>query len=272
MTRRPPTAVGLGSPGWLFEPSLGRPAGLSRWIGMPSLPWRGRRWEEVPELDRPTVPAPIGQRGSAPARVGLVVDDSGSTYSTDPNGWRYVAARRIVNLLVEGLGGEPLPDEVAVIHFSDEPKPWLAPTAIATRMGRAAVRGSLRAVAGGGTSIVPAIERSATLLGRRRPGEEVIVLLFTDGESGESADELRGATQRLPIGSLHVVALGEQLPAQWQDVPVGSVTAVATLKSPADVEWVMARALYRALGLGWSGPDRPPEGAGFTFQIGEVVP
>jgi hypothetical protein len=268
-----PISVGLGRPGNLFEPSLGRPDGLKVWLRLGWFSkWRSRKDEAVSDLDRPTVPAPIGQRGSALARIGLVIDDSGSTSGTDPNGWRYVAARRVVNLLVDGLGGEPLPDEVAVVHFSDQPTPWLPLTSIATRVGRAAVRGSLRAVAGGGTSIVPAIDRAADLVGPMRADEEVIVILFTDGESGESTEELRAATARLPVGSMHVVVLGDRLRSQWQDVPVGSVTVITTLKTPADVEWVMARALYQALGLGWSGPDRPPEGADVITQAGEVRP
>lgn len=265
-----PTPVGLGRPASLFEPSLGRPEGLRQSLRFGWLPkWRSRK-EEVPDLDRPTAPPAIGQRGSSLAKIALVIDDSGSMTANDPNSWRYVAARRIVNLLVDGLGGEPLPDEVSVVHFSDEPTPWLPRTSIATRVGRATVRSSLRTVAGGGTNIVPAIERSAALLGRQHPDEETVVLLFTDGESGESAEQLRAATGRLPVGSLHVVVLGEWLPSQWQDVPVGSVTAITTLKTPADVEWVMARALYKALGLGWSGPDRPPDGAEVLSHAGGV--
>jgi hypothetical protein len=216
------------------------------------------------------VPPPIGQRGSSLAKIGLVIDDSGSMSGNDPNAWRYVAARRIVNLLVEGVGSEPVADEVSVIHFSDHPTPWLPLTSIATRAGRVAVRGSLRAVAGGGTSIVPAIERSAGLLGRPHPDEEVVVLLFTDGESGESAEHLRAATGRLPVGSLHVVVLGERLPSQWHEVPVGSVTSITTLRTPSDVEWVMAHALYKALGLGWSGPDCPPEGSEVLSHHGQA--
>jgi hypothetical protein len=56
---------------------------------------------------------------------------------------------------------------------------------------------------------------------------------------------------------VHVVALGDNLPAQWLDVPVGSVTALTHLDNPAEVEWVMARAVYRSLSLGWSGPEHP---------------
>lgn len=93
--RRRPTSVGLGRPGSLFGPSLGRPEGLKAWVRLGWFSkWRSRKEEAVPDLDRPTVPAPIGRRGSTLARIGLVIDDSGSTAGTDPNGWRYGAALR----------------------------------------------------------------------------------------------------------------------------------------------------------------------------------
>jgi hypothetical protein len=219
---------------------------------------RFRDRERVPDLDRPTVPPPIGRRGSDPADICIPIDDSGSTGGTDPNGYRYTAGRRIMNLLVEGIGGDRLDDRIAVVHFADQPTPWLPLTGLRSKGERARIRQVLQPLTGGGTQIVPAIERAGKLFGRSTDGRLKVCLLFTDGESGETAEQLRRAVEKLPTGSVHVVVLGDQLPDQWHDVPVGSVTALPELHTADDVEWVLARALYRSLSLEWRGPAFPP--------------
>jgi hypothetical protein len=256
VTGRGSSWIGLAAPDRLGRPMVLVPSGGRMRLRPPSLRFPVPRREGVPQLDRPTVPPPASGRGETPADVVLVLDDSGSTQSTDPQAWRYVAARRIVNLMVEGIGGEPLDDRVAVVHFADHPQPWLPLTYLDTRARRAAVRTMLRPVVGGGTRIAPAIAKAAGLLQRRRE-REALVLLFTDGESDEPAADLSAACSRLPHGALHVVVLGGELPAQWRQVPVGTVTRLEAVCSPDEIEWVMAKALYRSLSLSWSGPDHP---------------
>ena len=119
------------------------------------------------------------------------------------------------------------------------------------------IRQALRQLTGGGTAIVPALKLASNLLAATG-NDTKVVLLFTDGESGETSAQLANAIQHLPVGSLHVIALGDQLPAQWLDVPVGSITALTHLNNADEVEWVMGRALYGSLALGWSGPNQPP--------------
>ena len=109
--------------------------------------------------------------------------------------------------------------------------------------------------------IAPAIQRSGHLLGQPR-GRIPVMLLFTDGESGETADELSRVVTKLPIGCVHVVVFGDRLPDQWRDVPAGSVTALSDLRTPEDFEWVLGRALYRSLSLEGAGPERPPTATG----------
>lgn len=220
--------------------------------------------ESIPSLDSPTVPLPIGSRDAQPCDICFILDDSGSTGGTDPNAFRYVAARRIVNLLADGVGGPRLDDRIAVIHFADHARPWLPLTSIRKKPQRNLIRQSLRQLTGGGTAIVPPIDLAATLL---RSGHDAkIAILFTDGESGETAAQLADAVAKLPVGALHVIVLGSVLPAQWLDVPVGSVTALADLSTADAIEWAMARALYTALSLGWGGPDKPPSAARATRQ------
>ncbi len=139
-------------------------------------------------------------------------------------------------------------------------------TGLRAKPDRLRVRRTLQPLTGGGTNIVPALDRAGKLLGRE--GERAqIVLLFSDGESGETAAELREVVAHLPVGCVHVVVLGDELPAQWLDVPVGSVTALTELRTADDVEWVLARALYRSLSLEWAGPHWPPTSSGGVTSL-----
>ncbi len=254
-------SVGLGRPSRLVEPVLLRPVegSVRLRVSCPAFPWKRQR-EEILDDDRPTVPPPTGAR-AGDSDVVLVLDVSGSTGSTDPGGHRFTAARRIVNLLAEGGAGGRFADRVGVVLFADSPVPWLPLTPLDNREQRRRVRSCLRPINGGGTSIVPAIERAAGILGRRS-ADHSAVLLFTDGESDETSSEFTAAVLKAPTGSVHVVVLGQDLPAQWDSVPVGSVTALPSLDGRADaLEWLLARALYRSLGLGWAGPEMPPTAA-----------
>lgn len=262
MKRRPGSSFGLARPAVLPGPVHYGPAGGGIQLSLRRVEFTRWRRERVPDLDRPTVPHPVGHRGDSPADIVGVVDDSGSTAGTDHNGYRYVAFRRIVNLLADGINGDELDDRIAVVHFADRPEPWLPLTGVRSRSDRDRVRRALQPLTGGGTSIVPALDRAAKLLGNERDDRIQVVLLFTDGESGESAAELRHAVEQLPIGCVHVVVLGNELPSQWLDVPVGSVTALTELRTADNVEWVLARALYRSLSLAWYGPTRPPTATG----------
>src|SRR5437879_1548451 len=104
MNRRRQNVVGLAQPGTLPGPIHLRPRSGS--VGLALSRIRLPKWdrERVSDLDRPTVPPPQGRRGDDPADIALVVDDSGSTAGTDSHGYRYVALRRIVNLLADGIG------------------------------------------------------------------------------------------------------------------------------------------------------------------------
>lgn len=264
MSRR---VFGLARAHRLPGPALRGPAASGLKLHLPEFwSWWTDR-ERVPDLDQPTVPPPAGTRGDEPVDLMLVVDDSGSTSWSDPAAHRYVAMRRIVNLLVEGVGGPPLPDRVGVVHFADTPSPWLPLTPLDTKHRRRTVRMCLQQLTGGGTAIVPAITQASKLMTtgsflHPRFSRIRVTVLFTDGESAEASAALTRAVQQHDIGSVHVVVLGAELPDQWQGVPLGSVTALTELRTPDDVEWVLARALYRSLSLGWVGPTRPPTATG----------
>src|SRR5690242_2398980 len=110
MRRRPGHSVGIATPATLPGPAHLAPAVGGVRFRLPTLVWFSRRRERVPALDEPTVRQPRGRRSDIPADVVFVTDDSGSTQTTDPSGYRYVAQRRITNLLVRGVGGPTIDD------------------------------------------------------------------------------------------------------------------------------------------------------------------
>jgi hypothetical protein len=232
-------------------------------LGIPAASRQRRRWPDWPRLgsnrpasfEQPTVPLPVGERSDEPVLVMLVIDESPSEQALDPQGYRHVAARRIVELLRTELRHPG--DRVGCIHFSTHPRPWLGPTSPHTRTGRQALRQMLRPVGGGGgTDIRAALELGADLILKGSPGSVVVVLL-SDGQDGSSADQLSATVERFPPGSVHVLSIGSPLPGTWAAVSLGSATVTPSLARPDDVEWATARVLYRALGLGWSGPEQP---------------
>lgn len=235
-----------------------RPAGLfaPRWLLS-----TGPGWWQMPDSgagDRPTVPGPAGARNPAPALVAVVVDESPSEREADPHGHRHVAGRRVVELLRGDLAHPG--DRVAVVHFTDEVSPLLRPVSPHSRRGARALRRHLRpAGRGDGTDIGAALARSAHLCPVRWPGPVVVVLL-TDGVDETPADELVAAVGLFPRRAVHAVSIGGPLPDLWGQVPLGSATVVPVLRRPDEVEWVVARVLYEALGVGWVGPHHPPGG------------
>jgi Mg-chelatase subunit ChlD len=240
----------LPSPGRLVIPAAASSRRARR------LGWRWSWPERLASFEQPTVPLPVGERGDEPVLVVLVIDESPSEQALDPQGYRHVAARRLVELLRAELRCRE--DRVACVHFSTQPRPWLGPTNPHTRTGRQALRQMLRSVGGGGgTDIRAALELGASLIPKGWPGSVVVVLL-SDGQDGSSADQLTATVERLPPGSVHVISIAADLPATWTGVPLGSTTVIPSLARPDEVEWATARALYRALGLGWAGPVQPP--------------
>lgn len=197
-------------------------------------------------FEAPTVPPPIGVRDDRPVLLLEEIDNSSSEQVLDPQGHRYVAARRTLALLREELQHDG--DRMAVVHFTSHPGPWLGPTNPHDEAGHAALRRILRpAGIGGGTDIVAALAWGARLVPKDWPGA-VVVILLSDGQAGTD-EQLREAVGRFPPGAVHVISIGSALPAHWKLVPLGSTTVVPSMARPDEVEWATAKALYEALGL-----------------------
>lgn len=198
-------------------------------------------------FDAPTVPLPVGVRDDKPVLVLKVIDESASEQSLDPRGHRHVAGRRTLALLRDELRQDG--DRMAVVHFTDQPTPWLGPTDPHSKAGYVALRRSLApSGSGGGTDIVAALKWGARLVPGDWPGE-VVAILLSDGQDSSTSDQLREAVGRFPAGAVHVISIGSPLPAQWAGVPLGSTTVVPSMARPDEVEWTTARALYGALDL-----------------------
>lgn len=239
----------LPGAGRLNTPTLGRQF-------RPPKPDRPSRPSRRPaSSERPTVPPPVGERGDEPALVITIIDESPSEQALDPQGYRHVAGRRMVELLRTEVKHKG--DRVVCVHFASEPRPWAAPTSPHTRAGRRALRNLLRPLGGGGgTDIRAALNLAADLIPNDRP-DLVVAILLSDGQDGSTADQLRAAVRRFPPGAVHVISIGSELPDTWAAVPLGSASVVPSLARPDEVEWAAARVLYRALGLGWRGQAQP---------------
>lgn len=216
-----------------------------------------------------TFPRPMGRRNGHDVAAVLVVDDSGSTLSTDPKGHRYVAARRVVRWVREDAMKRPavsgntrrggrrhqFDDAVGVVHFADSARPVLPLTSLQSHFET--VLRSLNKATDGGTAIVPALDSAAAV--HRHDGSRLpITIVWTDGGIGEDLDQLEKALSRHEPGSVHVVIFDEtggaqQVADQWAHLPFGSVSAVGSMAT-SDIESLYARPIVEVMGLTWREP------------------
>ena len=216
-----------------------------------------------------TFPRPSGRRNGHDVAAVLVVDDSGSTLSTDPKSHRYVAARRVVRWVrddamkrpataqrsAQGRRRQQFDDAVGVVHFADDARPVLPLTSLRSHFET--VLRSLNKSTDGGTAIVPALDAAAALHrldGKRLP----ITIVFTDGGIGEDLSQLAEALDRHEPRTVHVVIFDEtggaqQVADQWSRLPLGSVTAVDSMAT-SGIESLYGRPIVEAMGLTWREP------------------
>jgi hypothetical protein len=167
-------------------------------------------WRDVePQL-------PIAVAGSrtlpVPLRVLLVLDQSGSTSSTDPTR----ESNRAVLLVCDWLAhnSEDSRDRVGLVRFADRAE------AIAPVLAGEADQTLARALAGGeslggGTRLAPAIAALQGLLAHAHAGERDVVLLVTDGQVAEPDDQLRALIGRLRAEADAVYLLGLDGDGMW---------------------------------------------------------
>lgn len=214
-------------------------------------------------------PEPTGQRIEMPARFVLVIDDSSSTDSTDPDNNRYTAARAVADFLGT-LSDQRFADEVGVVHFGDDApaEMALAPLPVLSHGPQIAAALSPRRL--GGTSISAGLARADELLSRPFSGRSV-VLLFTDGQDQEPA--IAQYLAALGADSVHLVALDgdggyRSLRSFWEDLPFDGVSRLEDLDE-GHLEEAFGRIIVAELGMEW-GPEPPAGIARLLAKAGDA--
>ena len=182
----PPATV--GSWGRLRELTGGLRAAGSRTVE-PRLP--------VPQLGSRTLATPI--------RLIVVLDESGSTSTTDPGKSSHQALLELCDWLTV-YSGEPR-DRIGAVRFADRAA-TIDPVRAAGSHDALLQQLAAPAEVGGGTQLTPAIEALTTLL-RRRANDRRIAVLITDGQVAETDDQLRSLfnSVRAVSDAIYLVAL-----------------------------------------------------------------
>jgi hypothetical protein len=167
-----------------------------------------RSFDREPELP---VPVPGSRTLGVPLRIGIALDVSGSTSTTDPSRVSHAAALLVCDWLA--TNSENSQDEIGVVRFADRAdavgpiRCERAPSALARSLKRGKD-------VGGGTQLAPAVEELLRLLGGNRPGRRV-ALIVTDGQVAESDDLLRGIFRTLGYAADAIYVLGLDHDGSW---------------------------------------------------------
>ncbi len=210
-----------------------------------------RRWGDHPgqrpEGEDVRLPATIaGSRTlPVPLRAVVVIDESGSTASSDPQRDSHRATLLVCEWLAEHSQDED--DEIGVVRFAERAsaiRPQPAPYA-ETTLPRALAR---PANIGGGTILTPAIDKACHLL-RRGGQQRQIVFLVTDGAVSEGEEELRALFRRLR----------------------SRADAVYLLALDQDGGWKLTQSRYRSLGLTGQFPITQRGAGQLAMTLAEIL-
>jgi len=136
----------------------------------------------------PKLPIPVaGSRTlPIPLHVSIVMDESGSTSSTDPTRESHRAASLVCEWLA--TNSQNPEDQVGLVRFADRADAFAPVIAGNARQALERALDDGESL-GGGTRLTPAIAELRSLLAHRQPGRDV-VLLITDGQVAEPDNEL----------------------------------------------------------------------------------
>lgn len=188
--RGPWTTTGLRSPrGPLagLPPAGGPPAVAGGWERLRGLTggFRGTGSRAV----EPRLPVPqLGSRTLAsPIRLIVVLDESGSTASTDPGRSSHQALLELCAWLTS-YSDEP-GDRIGAVRFADRAT-TIDPVRVAGSYDALLQQLAAPADVGGGTRLTPAFDALTTLM-RRRGNDRRVAVLISDGQVTENDDQLR---------------------------------------------------------------------------------
>jgi len=210
-----------------------------------------RGWSERPgqqaDGDEVRLPATIAGSRTLPValRALVVIDESGSTASSDPQRDSHRATLLVCDWLAEHSQDED--DEVGVVRFAERASSIrpLAAAAAGPAFRRALAR---PANIGGGTILTPAIDKACHLL-RRGGQQRQIVFLVTDGAVSEGEEELRALFRRLR----------------------SRADAVYLLALDHDGGWKLTQSRYRSLGLTGQFPITQRGAGQLAMTLAEIL-
>jgi hypothetical protein len=220
-------------------------AALAALVAAAVLGW----WETRPA--RPYhLPPPIGERTlRQPIAIELVVDQSGSNSTSDPQGLRNSESAEVIRWL--GRHGRPA-DRVGAVQFSDRPVTTLPLTPVAEAAGRArSVTAPDPRVAGGGTDIASALALGVSNLAEAPSGSRRMLILFTDGASDaeSSIAPVLATAAGIDVVMIALDADGTYTDAKafWEALPLRGITRVESADR-GTVARPIAQAILRETG------------------------
>ncbi len=205
------------------------------------------------------VPDPVGPRIDTGLDLCLIIDDSGSTASTDPSFTRYEAARFLVEFLAEQA--EPgVDDRICVVHFGSSATRSLA-LPLTLLHDRAAINDALvPPLDQGGTNFVAANTLASELMAGSDPSRHKVVVIFTDGQPSAGTDDavfaaISRSLDGLPRWSTHLIALDDgdeydDIHQQWERLGLGSTQRLSQLEG-RHLEHAFAHIVVDELSMTW---------------------
>ncbi len=209
---------------------------LTPWLGLAALllPLLARaQWPEP----YPQVPlAPLVCADSAASLVIDIIDDrSSSTYVNDPRHRREPELRQVIEWFDQA--NCHVDDAVSVQSFDNVLAP-VPRTALKDDDSLNRVLSALPDQAPESSSTLGPTTRTATSWASHQPGATNMLLVATDGELTDFEDAIAALAQY--PGPIHVVALGGDLPAEWQHAPIHHVTALRSQARFGDIARAIA--------------------------------
>lgn len=216
-----PAAGPTGSPDISTEPRR-RSRRLSPWLGLTALllPVVARaQWPE-PYPQVPLAPM-VCADSAAPLVIDIIDDRSSSTYANDPRHRREPELRQVIEWFDQA--NCHVDDAVSVQSFDDV----LAPVPRTGLKNDDSLNRVLRALpdqAPESSSTLGPTTRRATSWATHQPGATNMLLVATDGELTDFEDAFAELAQY--PGPVHVVALGGEMPPEWDHAPSHHVTTL----------------------------------------------
>ena len=226
------------------------PAGVAAWAKVAGL---GSGWRRGARVREPRMPIPrADSRTLAEAlEVVVVLDESGSTASSDPDRQSHQAVLEIADWLDRYSGDAR--DRIGVVRFADRAAA-IAPVR-AKDAGRVLAQELAHAAnVGGGTRLTPAVQVASQLLARRR-GHRLAVLA-TDGQVVETTQQLRDLFAELQrsADAVYLVALdhngawSRSTYTRYENLGIADTLPIGAL-GRAHLAHAIARVLMQETGL-----------------------